>query len=375
MRDPVAHVYTYQDDMEVVCIPAAVAPVRLSFKQAASLAGLRSNASKDRLACGRGLCPADLPISGIRIEERPVVLKHAGPLPLPIRQDCNAAEGSILRPGSAETVALVTARRRLFTRLQEQRRAGLGDQIVLALAQARTSGDCTFVARTCGIPPADAKFLDGILAEFVLPFLGEGPQPATTSRVFLPTRSYGLGFSSVSVTAPAALAASWHATLPHILHLLDLGSPAGLEQLSPIANVFIPQAQQVLRDNDEDSSVCIGDTSLAITQRSIASASIAAAAQSVLDQATEEVSLSASIRSSGGPGAGSWLRAPIRPCHRLLQKQLQIGLRTRLHLDIPSQCGTCQHRRPDGSCCGASFGQQQHPCSQLCHRRLVGTMA
>ena len=82
--DPNAREYTYKDDIELVCLPAADPAACAAFQAAARKAGLRPNASKDTLAAGRNVVLAELPAMGVRVAPKPVVLKRAGPMPLPV---------------------------------------------------------------------------------------------------------------------------------------------------------------------------------------------------------------------------------------------------------------------------------------------------
>ena len=140
---------------------------------------------------------------------------------------------------------------------------------------------------------------------------------------------------------------------PLALLLLEFTSLAALESKSPIAQCFLPIAHRTIREATGDDTVSGCDLDLALTQRDLASATLAASAKFMEGTTAGDQNLSASIRSSGGLGAGAWLRAPMKPCHRMLNMQLSICLRTRLHLDIPLMQGTCKHKRPDGTLCGA----------------------
>ena len=139
----------------------------------------------------------------------------------------------------------------------------------------------------------------------------------------------------MEVIAPAALAASWHFCTPHVLERFHLGSAAALTARSPIANDFMPLASNIIRTSLDDNTVSVGDRDLAVSQYSIASATYSAAAKAVIDTAASDLPLCASIRSASGRGAAAWLRAPSKPCHRMLNAQFSLALRTRLFLDMP----------------------------------------
>ena len=359
--DPAAREYSYQDDLELVCLPPAVQAARLAFTSAAAAVGLRSEPSKDTLSLGRALNPAALPpcMAGVVVEPRALVLKHGSPTqtPLPALPAASAAPGSLLAEGSPEVAALAKERQTFFKRLRTLRAAGLSSQVALSLAQLRTGGDCTFVARCCGIPEQDALRLDEAFQSEVVSFLGAGLEPSNvpTSRVFLPGRDGGLGFQSQKLTAPAAHAASWHACLPRVLRRLELPAASALEARSPLAALALPVANRTFREALGDETVSIGDAGVEATQHFLASASLAAATARVADSAAADAPCAAALRSCGGPGAAAWLRPPTLPGHRMLDSQFAIALRTRLYLPVSCSQGTCRHRRPDGSLCGASL--------------------
>ena len=148
------------------------------------------------------------------------------------------------------------------------------------------------------------------------------------------------------------MAATCHSYTPIILDRMGLPTPAAFESLSPLAAAFLPQASLTIREYTGDNTVSACDPELAITQRSLASAPLAAAAKLVMEATVGDLPFAASVRSAGGPGAGSWMLAPARPCHRMLDAQLAIALRVRLGMAMPMMTGTCRHRRPNGECCG-----------------------
>ena len=226
--------------------------------------------------------------------------------------------------------------------------------------------------RTCGIPDRDARALDQLVESELLDMLGLGPLPAKasqrregTSRTFLPLRDGGLGFQSVRLVAPAALAASWHASLPSLLEHLNLESPAQLESRSPVAHRLLPALTLQIQEAVGDHTVALGDPGVEISQNKLALASLVAASNLIREAAGHDLTSSAVLRSTCGPGAGTWTQTPSHPCHRMLDVQFAAALRVRLHLDVPTMAGTCQHRRPDASVCGAmldSKGVQVRSC-------------
>ena len=97
----------------------------------------------------------------------------------------------------------------------------------------------------------------------------------------------------------------------------------------------------------------LGDSGVAATQQFLARATQAAAARDLVDEAAVDPKASAAFRSAGGPGSGVWSHAAVLPNQHLTDKQFVIAARTRLHLPLAQCSGRCQHRKRDGSICGA----------------------
>ena len=123
--------------------------------------------------------------------------------------------------------------------------------------------------------------------------------------------------------------------------------------MSPWAAACLPKATAILREAVGDESIEVGNDGVAASQHILAKASHAAAAKRVSDEVAVDVKASAALRSAGGKGGGAWIIAPSEPNQFLSNVQLCIALRTRLHMTIPQCIGTCQHRRQNGSLCGA----------------------
>ena len=153
--------------------------------------------------------------------------------------------------------------------------------------------------------------------------------------------------------AIVAYAASWHMCLPAILKRLGLPAASALVAVSPWAAICLPVASEALRKALQDETVSVGDDGIAASQHHLAKAPLAAAAIDVSNALAADNKASAVFRSAGGPGAGVWANAPNAPDQHLADAQFLIAMRTRLHLPLPHCTGLCQHRRRDGSICGA----------------------
>ena len=357
--DPEAREYTFQDDLEQVCLPLTINASASAFQQACADVGLRSNLAKMCCSPGRNadinLLPPDLKVDG-----RAMVLKHGGGQALPCTPSELAASGSQLPESSPEVQHIARARIKFFERLRKLRAGGLQAQECQSLARHRTGGDFIYVARACGIPEADAMRLDENLTDQLVALLGFNASELdtpTNKRFFLAGRDGGLGFQSVQLTAAAAHAASWHTCLPKILQRLSVDSVSALVSASPWAARSLPNVSATFRAIVHDTSVEIGDPNAFASQHLMALAPLAAARDGVTTELASRPRSAAALRSAGGPGAFTWMLAPSEPAHHHSDAQFAISIRTRLGMAIPGCHGVCQHRRPNGEICGAALDQ------------------
>ena len=295
--------------------------------------------------------------SSFKLENRAMVLKHSACESLPSMVAQGATEPtSSLQAGSPEVERIKASRSKFFLQPRKLHAAGLPTLTCQSLSRLRTSGDALYVARTCGIPGSDAAQLDKDLACQVTQLLGlnsnEVTQPVA-EKVFLRGTDGGLGFQRLAASAAAAYAASWHACAPKIINRLGLGSVGGLTGASPWAARCIPVASKTLQEAVDDPSTEIGDTNVLASQRLLALAPPAAARDTVHTSLAATPIPAAALRSSGGNRAFTWMLPPSEPAHQMTDAQFNMGVRHRLCLPVPRCSGYCQHRRPDGSICGA----------------------
>ena len=156
-----ARAYSYQDDLDIVHHPNCTAQTSTAFHSACSRIGLSANTSKETTTPGRGVPPSSIPLDNT-IDHDPKVLKH-GQRALPTIPSQEAQPGSQPPLNAPEVARLLSERVTFLSRLAELKDNGLATQDALHLAKTRTSGDFVFLARTVGIPQADARELDDIL--------------------------------------------------------------------------------------------------------------------------------------------------------------------------------------------------------------------
>ncbi len=334
-----------------------------AFDEACRRVSLRANLKKTTVTLGRGVDPSTIP-PNLPLEKRAIVLKHGGgtATAVPALPDANASEGSLLAIDSPELIALEATRARLFERLTELQAGGLSLQQGYALLRTRVGGDATFLARACGIPAASATSLDKALEDFVGTFLENSNLPAVARpRIYLRVSDGGLGMHSIAATAPAANAASWHSCIPHILKRIELPTVSALTTASPWCAASLPDCTLQIQLASGDPAAVVGDTDISASQRTLASAPLAAAAVKVRAIiATTGRFAQAAFRSAGGPGSAGWLLPPSLAPHFLSNPAFRIALRTRLDLDIPCQVGLCQHRDAAGTLCGHPLDAKGH---------------
>ena len=353
--DANSHTYTYQDDMECVCATAAVTRANDAYGAACAHIGLRANLDKTRLTPGRGVLLSRLP-RGLEIDQRAIVLRHGDGAAVPALPAADPADGSQLAEGSIEVQAVANKRKCFYQRLRKLCSAGLRAQSAMDMLRVRTAGDYVFTARACGLPAQEAAALDALLILEVKHLFGVDVgalDPVPDKKIFLRLADGGMGFQSVARTSPAAYTASWHACLPKIFEQYNLSGASALMAVSPWAASCLPSAAVVLREAVGDESLDIGDASVAASQHILAKAPHAAAAKLVSEEVSADIKAGAALRSASGTGAGLWSQAPSLPNQVLSNGQFCVAVRTRLHMTIPFCIGQCQHRRRDGTLCGA----------------------
>jgi hypothetical protein len=277
---------------------------------------LRANLIKTSITLGRDVLPEMMP-SGTVFEPRAIVLKHGGgsACAVPAIEASNAAEGSLLSTDSPELLSLEATRQTLYERLSTLREGGLSNQAAFTLLRTRVGGDTTFLARACGIPAPNANLLDKGLEEFCGSFLENKSIPAVARpRIYLRVSDGGLGMHSIAATAPAANAASWHNCLQHVLKRLNIPTVGALTTASPWCERALPACTEQIRIASCDPAAIIGDENISASQRTLASAPLAAAAILVRNNALiHGLPCAAALRSAGGPGSAGWMMAPTLP--------------------------------------------------------------
>ena len=325
--DPSAREYTFQDDLEVICLPNAVQKASDAFDNACARVGMRANPTKATLTPGLAVDLQALP-STMQIENRALVLKHGGRVPLPALPSQTASGSTQLAERSPEVERIAAARTKFFHRLRVLKAAGLPAHTCHSLARHRTGGDYVYVARACGIPATDAARFDEQLKLAIAQLIGLGPHEldaSTAGRLFCIGKDGSLGFQSIATHAPAAYAASWHTCLPKVITRIGLASVSALTGASPWAAQCIPIASRTLHEATRDPTVEVGDPNVNASQRLLALAPLAAALDGVRASLADAPLPAAAFRSSGGRGAFTWMLPPTEPdtTSRITNSQLQ----------------------------------------------------
>ena len=327
---------------------------------------------------------------GKRIQARATVLRHGGggTFEVPVTTSDRHAQGSQLQTEAPELQKLMTERARVLARLRALvLEGGMAVQLAYNLLRTKTGGDAVFLARACGIPGNIAQQLDAQILEFMVLLSGVTDASWTQEarkRAFLPMANGGLGLSSVELMAPAAVAASWQATIPAIQERLGMESPAQLIAASPWLMKVQQDAGPALRLLLGQQDANLGDENIReFRQSEIIKLRSQQQHDALLERPGAAQRELAALRSAGGKGAGAWLNPPTEASHRYADPQWKAALATRLDLDIPGHVGTCTHLRPDGSLCGATLDPKgKHARACICqgwrsrkHDGLCGSLA
>jgi hypothetical protein len=353
-HDSEAHVYAYQDDMQLVATCDARPAAKAAFQAACSELGLRPNESKEELYMG----PAADSVADVdcTVVSRPRVLRHGGEQEIPATRDDSAPPGSLLADTAPELAKLLANRTTFLQRLTSLHNAGLSAQLTLGLLRYRTAGDFTFLARACGIPVAAAQKLDSEVLQFVEQLVG-GPGWDTFARrrVFHPLKDGGLGIASVELVAAAAHSASWCGVAEEVVNRLGLPSVAVLRAEVPWAEACLAVAEALAANVSGDplEPATAQTRANALSQKALTQARVKNEVAEAFRQLEGDPPAAAQLHSSGGPGAAGWLLSPKRPAHYFRDEQLSVAIRLRLGLAVPCAQGVCQHVKAGGQVCGA----------------------
>ena len=187
----------------------------------------------------------------------------------------------------------------------------------------------------------------------------------------------GEAFPAAALVAPAAFLGSWAQVFQDVARVLGVASVEGFRSRCP--DIFLAfqaaeaalRAQGALEDAPLDWGAWLGSPA-AKRQGAWSKARSAASRAHLLATLDEDGRLA--LRGTGGPGAGSWLLPRQEGDAAIPDDHYRVSLRMRLHMDIctPWPAGAvCQHRRADGSICGAvldSQGWRARQCGVGCSR-------
>ena len=257
-----------------------------------------------------------------------------------------------------EPAALLCHRQAVIDRLRSLCAAGLSIQAAVALFRHSTSADATFLARTVGLPLDAQASCDSMVSGFLQELLSATtPFPdVSITRLFLPLRMGGLGFSSQRLTADHAASASWMQCLPDLLGILgiDTGQLLGV---SPAFSRCLQHASSMSAALDLPAldATTAQSFSESYTQRAMAMSTYDKTLEEVRSLSASTPYLSALQLSSMGPGTGAWTLPPRSTLHALSDSQYRVAFRLRFGIpfsapsDAPSLCqhtaglSTCNH--------------------------------
>lgn len=355
-------VFSYLDDVMVV-VPGGVAE-RAAETVVTELqgAGLSVNVSKTSAWTADPGAPLPQALQGFRVN-RCQVLGATAPW---LDRDGDFSHVGV--HSLADGARVVQSAKAFVARVAELRRAGLSSRASFLLLQAFSQGHITHLLRANYEWGSWARDFDNALVEGLERLVGEPLSDCRRAQVFLRLADGGLGFSSAEHTAAAAFLGSWALTLKSVADCLGVSSWAGFgSRCGPLAQQLAEAEAKLLQDSGGTLQPVdwVGFLSEPRGKlQSFWSAKLREHRKETLLQGLP-VDERVDVRSAGGPGAGGFLESPVlfedeRP-RAMPNKHFDVALRDRLRLDVCLAGAPCQHRKEDGTLCGALLdGRGRH---------------
>ena len=265
--------------------------------------------------------------------------------------------------GSVDGDAVVRAARGLTGRLRDLRAAGLTVKAAYTVLHTYAQSCCNHLQRANYEQGPWVEALEGVLQEA----LGElvGAELGATQRAVasLRLKEGGLAFGGLGGRSAPAFLASWAACLEHVASQLGASSWEGFRSRCPTLSSDLDRAERDLRlaggngSRPLDWTGWFGEADSGLQGVWGREASACKREALLRDLGDEDA---ADLRSHGGPGAGSFLLPAQASIPVIPGKHFKVALQDRLLLLVCEEGAHCQHRRSDGTVCGAPLDCRGH---------------
>ena len=364
---PTCRVFSYLDDIYAV-VPCEVAE-RAAAAVVAELqgCGLTVNADKTSVWTADPRAPLPQSLQGLRVDRCQVL----GATALWLDRDDNMSRAGV--HSLAEGPEVVQSAKAFVGRLVELRKHGLSARAAFWLLQAFSQGHVTHLLRANFEQGSWPREFDDALVEGVQAIVGSPLDASRRAQVFMRLADGGLGFSSAEQAATAAFLGSWALCLHGVAECLGVASWASFgSRCGPLAQKLAEAEAKLIHDSGGSVQpvdwVGLLDEPRGKLQ-SFWFAKLREHRKKVLLQGLPQDDV-VDVRSAGGPGAGGFLEPPVlfeeeRP-KPMPDKHFITALKDRLRLDVCPVGSVCQHRKEDGTLCGAPLDGRGRHAKKCC---------
>ena len=271
--------------------------------------------------------------------------------------------------GSVNGQAVLQAAQGLTRRLRELQAAGLTSKSAYAVLHTYAQSCCTHLQRANYEQGQWLEELEGELQRGLgqlrskLPGAGGDLSATQRSLASLRLKEGGLAFGGLQDRSAGAFLASWATCLEHVAGQMGAGSLEGFQSRCPSVWADLGLAEQDLRiaggngGKPLDWTGWFGEASgglQGIWGRKASACKREALLRDLLDEDA------ADVRSHGGPGAGAFLLPTQEGMPAMPDGHFLVALCDRLLLPVCQEGARCQHRRTNGTLCGAFLDSRGH---------------
>ena len=244
-------------------------------------------------------------------------------------------------------------------RLRELRAAGLSAGATFTLLRTYAQGAVTHHLRAS----RDLSWVDqfdqvvfGCLEELI----GAALDPQQRAQATMRLKDGGISLPSARTTSSAAYAASWALTMKEVARAAGFQSWEDFRAQCPLTHQALMEADADLRaqgaiSGDFDWLGCFQEPTPKL-QGTWGKARSAATRAKLLRELGEDDRLA--LRGAGGTGAGSFVLPSEEGDPNMPDKHFITSVKLRLRCDVCPQGAVCQHRRQDGTICGAPLDRR-----------------
>ena len=255
---------------------------------------------------------------------------------------------------------MVQSARDFVARVVALRGAGLSAQAAFLVLQAFSHGHVNHLLRANHEDTGWAREFDGVVVGGVESLVQASLDEGQRAQCFLKLAEGGLGLGSAEQVAGAAFLGSWALTLKSVASVVGVSSWAGFQsQCGPVASELARAERKLIQDSggaiqpvdwvgllSEPRGKLQGFWSAKLREH---------CKQTLLQRLPLDDQVD--LRERGAPGAGGFLEPPVlwedAVAKGMPDQHFRVMLRDRLRLATCPPGGTCQHRREDGTLCGA----------------------